>query len=92
MDKRGSALAYRRQEAYRRLAAIDAGRLRSSGFGLEFIAGRADTTRTFVRQWLEETAPATPTPQTSTDDDYEAGHRSSLELTSTTRRSEPQRT
>jgi hypothetical protein len=85
MDKRVSALAYRRQEAYRRLAEIDAHRLRSSGHGLEFIAARAETTRVYVSQWLKETAacdtaPAMPTPQTSSDDDDdgEAGHRHSL--------------
>ena len=47
----------RRQEAYGRLAAIDAHRLWTQGCSLYFIAGRADTTIPFVRRWLREGAP-----------------------------------
>jgi hypothetical protein len=77
MEKRLSALAYRRQEAYRRLAEIDAYQLWQSGCVIELIAARADTTRVYVRQWLKEaaapdTAPADPTPQTSADDHPQA--------------------
>jgi hypothetical protein len=53
---KGSARAYRRQEEYQRLEEIDAHRLWSSGYGLLYIAGRADTTPWFVRRWLREVA------------------------------------
>jgi hypothetical protein len=67
---RGSALAYRRQEAYERLAEIDAYRLWVAGRGVTAIAGRANTTPFIVRRWLREVAdrvphPAAPAPQTS---------------------------
>jgi hypothetical protein len=64
----GSAMAYRRQEAYLRLVEIDAYRLRLAGGGIEFIAGRAATSPHYVRMWLREVAardlsPAKPTPE-----------------------------
>jgi hypothetical protein len=58
---RGSALAYRRQEAYGRLAEIDAYRLKLAGCALPFIAGRANTTPWLVRRWLREVAALTGT-------------------------------
>jgi hypothetical protein len=42
---RGSALTYRRSEAYKRLVEIDAYRLRLAGWGIISIAGRANTTQ-----------------------------------------------
>jgi hypothetical protein len=54
MSNRGSARAYRRQEAYERLAEIDAYRLLLAGCAVTFIAGRADTTTFIVRRWLRE--------------------------------------
>jgi hypothetical protein len=68
MGNRGSVLNSRRQEAYGRLAAIDAYRLRLAGAGIIFIAARADTTPWLVRRWLQEVAdrdtdPAAPTPE-----------------------------
>ena len=54
ISNRGSALAYRRQEAYERLAEIDAYRLLLAGCAVTVIAGRADTTPFIVRRWLRE--------------------------------------
>jgi hypothetical protein len=66
MGSRGSAMAFRRQDAYQRLEAIDAYRLRLAGWGIIAIAARADTTPHFVHRWLKEVAardtkPAVPT-------------------------------
>ena len=66
--KPGSAMAHRRQEAYQRLAEIDAHRLRLSGCGLEFIAGRATTTTFMVRRWLREVAARDTGHRTAADD------------------------
>jgi hypothetical protein len=56
---RGSALALRRQEAYQRLADIDAYRLILAGGAITNIAGRANTTPWLVRRWLREVAACT---------------------------------
>ena len=53
---RGSVVAQRRQEAYQRLASINADRLRLGGYSVIYIAGQADTTEHFVHRWLQEVA------------------------------------
>jgi hypothetical protein len=53
---RGSARAFRRQETYERLVAINAHRLWLDGCAIHAIALRASTSPFIVRQWLQEAA------------------------------------
>jgi hypothetical protein len=55
-DLRGLVLISHRKEAYQRLDEIDARRLKLSGYGLAYIAGRANTTTHHVRRRLNEIA------------------------------------